>query len=803
MNNNRAISKEIIKAVLPLILVFTASIAFVAIKYNASIGEIRSAQIANLLEYLTAYIEVPLSIDDMDMVKQELERASKQVGVIKIELQLDNGKVITSENQRYSGWNKVQWKAHKRGVYQSFSEQDTPGNSQKLGTITIFEDYSQHYAEVGKILSIVVIAFILGIAMFVYFIRQFNMNIKAPVGNIKQAFEKIMSGNTEFDFTPSSNNELLVLENMIPFLIEAIQSKLQSNKNMERLKIEAAVANEASRVRTQFLAHMSHEIRNPLNTICGYASMVCESDDDQPFSDENKNRLRAIETTASHLRRLVNDVLDFAMLDSSSEETKAVLKIEDAPLWEVMEGIIEMYHHDAAQKGIYLDLIIEDNVKNHYKSAIRSIHKVVGNLVSNAVKFTDKGGVVVRAKEIAHDHLIIEVTDTGIGISEEEIHSIFNPFVQIDNGTTKVYEGSGLGLSIAKLEAERIGGLLGCTSDHGFTTFTFSLPVGKANEPIERGKMSLTDRVVIKADRETQWMSIASVFKRAGYVHIHRVNDFTAPQALTAQLRVHATATCIVTVNKPDHQEANELSWPFTAHDVTQHVTYRMLNNPHDHRKKAVHELLDLKVLVVDDEITSLDIIGWNLKKIGVANHVTATSAFQALDLVMNQNFDLIISDIHMPRMDGFTMIERLRESNPQIKIVVMTADNQKKNQDRLKYDLGVELVLGKPFDYEDLRRVIMSFVQTAHQPGIHYDEMLNIRSRYENTRAASKLELYGMAQIRDISGMKDRLHALLGNAGMMDDTTTVNEVERIHAALENENWNVIKALCENWGMLC
>lgn len=803
MSNNRAISKEIIKAVLPLILVFTASIAFVAIKYNASIGEIRDAQIANLLEYLTTYIEVPLSIDDMDMVKQELERASKQVGVIKMELRLGDGKVITSENPRYSDRNKAQWKAHTRGVYQSFSEQNTPGSGQKLGTITIFEDSSEHYAEVGKILSIVAIAFMLGIAMFVYFIRQFNMNIKAPVENIKQAFEKIMRGNTEFDFTPSSNNELLVLENMVPVLVEAIKSKLQAKKNMERLEIEAAVAIEASRVRTQFLAHMSHEIRNPLNTICGYASMVCESDDDQPFGDENKNRLRAIEKTTSHLRRLVNDVLDFAMLESSDEEVRGVLKIGDAPLWEVMEGIIEMYHHDAAQKGIYLDLIIEDSVKSHYKSAINSIHKVVGNLVSNAVKFTDKGGVVVRATEIAHDHLIIEVADTGIGISEEEIQRIFNPFVQIDNGTTKVYEGSGLGLSIAKLEAERIGGGLGCTSAHGFTTFTLSLPVGKANEPIEPGKMSLTDRVVIKADRETQWMSIASTFKRAGYVHVHRVDDFTVPQALTAQLRVHATAKGIVAVNKPGHQKTNELSWPVTAHDVTQHVTYRMLQNPHDRRKKAVREVLDLKVLVVDDELTSLDIIGWNLKKIGVANHVTAASAFQALDLVMSQNFDLIISDLHMPRMDGFTMIERLRESNPQIKIVVMTADNQKKNQDRLKDDLGVEAVLGKPFDYEDLRRVIMSFVPTAHQPDIHHDEMVNIRSRYDNAMAASKSELYGMVQIRDISGMKDRLHALLGNAGMMGDTTTVNEVERIHAALENENWNGIEVVCKNWGTLC
>ena len=252
------------------------------------------------------------------------------------------------------------------------------------------------------------------------------------------------------------------------------------------LNRELAAANkklkEADRLKNQFVATISHELRTPLNSIIGFTKLIL-NELDGPLNELQRTDLTAVYTSSQHLLSLVNDVLDFSKIAAGRME----LHKEMLDFREIVVGVISTTLALVGDKDIELIEEVEENLPTVYADRVR-IRQVILNLMSNAVKFTEEGSITLRAKRITEEveldgqrrsmpFILCSVTDTGIGIAEEDIPTVFAEFRQLDGSTSRQAEGTGLGVPISKRLVEMHGGRLWVESKVGAgSTFSFTLP---------------------------------------------------------------------------------------------------------------------------------------------------------------------------------------------------------------------------------------------------------------------------------------------------------------------------------------
>lgn len=238
----------------------------------------------------------------------------------------------------------------------------------------------------------------------------------------------------------------------------------------EELEIAKERAESADRLKSAFLATMSHELRTPLNSIIGFTGIILQ-EIVGPLSDEQKKQLGMVKSSAQHLLSLINDVLDISKIEAGQ------LQVIHEPydLRQTIEKAVGSARPLAEKKGLDLICTISPETET-VAGDPRRVEQILLNLISNAIKFTEKGSVTVACEPEGED-ITIRVADTGIGIKDEDMETIFQPFRQIDSGMTRKYEGTGLGLSICKKLVELMGGTIWMTSEWGSgSTFGFSLP---------------------------------------------------------------------------------------------------------------------------------------------------------------------------------------------------------------------------------------------------------------------------------------------------------------------------------------
>jgi len=254
------------------------------------------------------------------------------------------------------------------------------------------------------------------------------------------------------------------------------------------LNRELAAANEklkeADRLKNEFVATISHELRTPLNSIIGFTKLIL-NEIDGPLNDLQRTDLTAIYTSSQHLLSLVNDVLDFSKIAAGRME----LHKEMLDFSEIVVGVMSTTLALMGDKDIELIEEVEDNLPTVYADRVR-IRQVILNLMSNAVKFTEKGSIILKAKRITEEveldgqrramsFILCSVTDTGIGVAKKDIPIVFEEFRQLDGSTSRQAEGTGLGMPISKRLVEMHGGRLWVESEVGVgSTFSFTLPAG-------------------------------------------------------------------------------------------------------------------------------------------------------------------------------------------------------------------------------------------------------------------------------------------------------------------------------------
>lgn len=511
----------------------------------------------------------------------------------------------------------------------------------------------------------------------------------------------------------------------------------------------AIAADKANLAKGTFLATMSHEIRTPLNAVIGMASLL----ETTSLNYQQQDYAKTILSSGNFLLELINDILDYSRIESGR------IELDTAPflLSDVCREAFDVIRHGAMGKGTELIGRISPDVPLRFDGDHARIRQILINLLSNAVKFTPRGFVSLNAygmpAEDGRWKLIFEVSDSGIGISEEAIKRLFRPFVQEDSSTTRRFGGSGLGLAISKRLAEVMDGDIAIESVPGKgAKFTASvmLNVTPATHPSESPLRSFVSvpspRILVVDDNEINrriiqeslsgWqlacdavgsgMEAIQAWKKSG-AYDFVLTDQHMPEmdgiAMTQHLRSlpGSTNTRFALFETEGNlspaaralfdEVGNKPIWPITLHAMLT----RLLPgdpavadaSPPVVKNAETERFPDLKVLVAEDNANNQKVVRLLLKRLGIQPDIVP-DGLQALDAAAATDYDVILLDLQMPVMDGIQACEAIRRAaNPKRPhIVALTANVFQADRDRAAA-AGMDDYLSKPITLDRLRELM------------------------------------------------------------------------------------------------
>jgi signal transduction histidine kinase/CheY-like chemotaxis protein len=482
---------------------------------------------------------------------------------------------------------------------------------------------------------------------------------------------------------------------------------LQANQELarmaERLRATNYIAEEARQVKEEFVANVSHELRTPLNMIIGFSEMITQAP--QVYGTSLPPPLladiTAIQRNSQHLSKLVNDVLDLSQIEAG----RMSITKEWVTIQEIVDEAVSAVRYFYESKDLTLDTAIPQDVPEILCDGTR-MRQVLLNLLSNAGRFTEEGGVTIRAEQTDRE-LVVSVTDTGPGISPEDQARLFEPFQQLDSSIRRRHGGSGLGLSISQRFVELHGGRMWLESKVGQgTTFSFSLPI-EARSPVrltegenakrwfnphqqyvERTRRSKAPLptvaprfVVLEQDRAVQNLLVR-------YLDVVEVVGVgTMEEAVDELRRSPAQALVINTADVEAYTNSEApleplpygtptiICWVPGEESMTQQLgAVRYLVKPitRDQLLGAIQQYgAGVKsILLVEDDSEAIQLFARMLASSGTPYDVLlAKNGRRALDLLELRRPDLVLLDLIMPGMDGFEVLER-KQSNPAIRDV-------------------------------------------------------------------------------------------------------------------------------------
>lgn len=527
------------------------------------------------------------------------------------------------------------------------------------------------------------------------------------------------------------------------------------------LAISKERADEASRTKTQFLSNMSHEIRTPLNGIIGTLQIV----DPGSLSRENRDSFEIMRRSSLSLLDIVNSILDMSKIEA--DEVTVLKRAFD--LRPFVSDVLAQHGVQASEKDLILLVRFDQTLPVKAYADPGKIEQILNNLLSNALKFTTQGSVtlsVVRRIGTTTgefpDDLEFSVIDTGIGISEQDQGRLFQPFHQIDGSLTRRYTGTGLGLSIVRKLAVMMGGDVSVQSkpDAG-STFTVLLPgvIPAAGESHEAEREESPDVVLFGGWYATIFRAcqvVAQLGARVKVIYtVEEAENFA--RALPSSLRL-AIADRRFGGNAPDLLErllpAARDGWQLptvmiqnmrpqasissdnvigvlvevfsrsSLLDVLKRSgildTIGRLRKPVETPRsaRAVDHLKHLKVLVVDDNSINRRVLQRLLKNMGIVNVVTANDAMEAFDKLAEGGFALVLMDIQMPDIDGYSAARIIRQKNyGDLKIVACSAHAFETDVLRSTEE-GLDGHVSKPVVASELELLLEQLFPQASSPG-------------------------------------------------------------------------------------
>lgn len=293
------------------------------------------------------------------------------------------------------------------------------------------------------------------------------------------------------------------------------------NLYREKLEKEKAYSESLLKSREQLIATVSHDLRTPLNTISGYATIIEESND----TKKNKEHITHIKSATTYVNNLVNDLLDFSQLEAGKMVAKNSTFRLDKLIQESSRNIASQY----LSKNIELILKLDDSLKQPIHSDAFRLRQIISNLLVNAYKFTEKGCITLTGSVTESKVLILKITDTGIGISKEKQELIFKEFAQAESDTDKKYGGYGLGLTITKKLTELLEGIILLESEiNRGSTFTLQIPIefSKKPEQVAQENIVLSDLKMIVFDDDVSFLKLIGEMLKSAGIETQLFSDF-------------------------------------------------------------------------------------------------------------------------------------------------------------------------------------------------------------------------------------------------------------------------------------
>lgn len=519
-----------------------------------------------------------------------------------------------------------------------------------------------------------------------------------------------------------------------------IYNVYQYRRHNRELLEKAEAANKA---KSDFLANMSHEIRTPMNSILGLCELSL-AEDLSPAVYENCNN---VYVAGRNLLGIINDLLDFSKIESGRME----LRPDSYELSVLLNDVIRMAMARKGSKQIEFMVDCDPDIPNRLYGDELRIRQIVTNLLTNAIKFTKEGGVLLRVRgrrEAYGINLLFAVTDSGIGIKQENINKIFNSFSQVDTKKNRAIEGTGLGLSISKQLVKQMGGFLFVDSEYGKgSTFTAVIPQKvMENKPLAKIEENEKYRILTYFDLEKN----NSPFVARNYAEIltnmgeglevsyelasslQEVKDYVNENQFTHLFiseaeyvlakeyfdSVAKKINVVVIVNQNGQHTFPEgvrsIAKPFYVLPVSevlqgekQHFDSRRVNQ----KKRFI--LPKASVLIVDDNHMNLKVASGLLRPYQM-EIVTTDSGKNALELMQQRKFDLIFMDHMMPEMDGVETLKRIRalevEYCKTVPVVALTANAVSGAREMFQNEGFCDMV-AKPVEMSMVERVLQRFL--------------------------------------------------------------------------------------------
>jgi two-component system sensor histidine kinase BarA len=755
-----------------LIPVFLVDLFFTYYHYDSSIKqaeELLQSKGQIIAKQLAGASEFNLISGHDQQIQYMLDQTIDTNAIILASVLDQQGKVVAkSVSEEYQGSNVLKYFYYRSPIAsQSMTHSDVFApdqlentNDTTIGWVHLYVSRKQLEATKALITQDSIIFFVIILVLFIILTVVISRRITQPVFTLLEHLKNVETGRLGETIEPLASNEIGTVQKGFNRMTQALFSnQKQMNEkiqqathqlseaitNMETKNRELGFARDeaqnANTTKSEFLANMSHEFRTPINGIKGFINLMSRSG----LNSTQKKYADIILKSTIDLTNIINEILDFSKMESG----KLQIVEDDFDLHEIIEQTRDSLFISVLAKNIDLILIIYSDTPQNVCGDKLRIKQILLNLISNAIKFTDQGEVVIRVsleEQIQTEvTILITIEDTGIGISDEDQVNLFTAFSQIETATNRRFTGTGLGLAISKNLVSLMGGDISLQSEVGKgSIFSVRLPLTLTNtashdipEQVNTGKTAM-----IVANCKTCLQELQSLYDRAGIITEPILLDQQAIEQIREDIQrnknfidylvidfrqLEFDLTEIIDTKKrhdmrivamhydPDMiPDLDSLGFEFISiintskslRDLLEHSMIEMTEEDANDQQ-PVTPLHPKNVLFVDDNEINLK-LGSELIRIWGHEVCEANHADEAMIQYRQQDFDLIILDIQMPDIDGVTLLTMMREERPQdcTPVVALTANISNQESDRL-LGLGFDHYLGKPIDEEKFRALL------------------------------------------------------------------------------------------------